>query len=319
MSVQKTTTNLETLKINYLTQQMYEDALENNEINENELYFTPDEDTTSLSIQRVDWTDDPITVGVTIDPYDAPETYEIGDTISLYLHTTNNTSNNIATVSVVGYETEDLTSEIDEFDYESLASNSTQSEQVGATVLENHIKQGYVFYGGVASYTVNGNTYQTKGGIRVTNIDAPRPELTITFTKTAPSGDVVLNQDVTLNVTYTNTGNLTISKGGIIVDWLTDESSVYTFSNLSPGNNASQSITFQPTVAYSTDQGDVVRTRIRGYLNCTGSDTLDLDGSGVFDMDDFDIYRYPSVYDHPELEGVVGYSDTSYTDFPVAS
>ena len=37
----KTTTNLSTLKINYLTQSMYNTALNNNEINENELYFTP--------------------------------------------------------------------------------------------------------------------------------------------------------------------------------------------------------------------------------------------------------------------------------------
>lgn len=36
-----TTTNLSTLKINYLTQAQYEDALENNEINENEIYMTP--------------------------------------------------------------------------------------------------------------------------------------------------------------------------------------------------------------------------------------------------------------------------------------
>lgn len=35
------TTNLNTLKINYLTQEQYEDATENEEINENELYFTP--------------------------------------------------------------------------------------------------------------------------------------------------------------------------------------------------------------------------------------------------------------------------------------
>lgn len=41
MSIQKTTTELETLKINYLTQEMYEDALENDEINDNELYLTP--------------------------------------------------------------------------------------------------------------------------------------------------------------------------------------------------------------------------------------------------------------------------------------
>ena len=36
-----TTTNLDKLKINYLTQEQYEDAVENEEINENELYFTP--------------------------------------------------------------------------------------------------------------------------------------------------------------------------------------------------------------------------------------------------------------------------------------
>lgn len=36
-----TTTNLDTLKINYLTQSQYDSALNNNQINENELYFTP--------------------------------------------------------------------------------------------------------------------------------------------------------------------------------------------------------------------------------------------------------------------------------------
>lgn len=41
MTIQKTTTDLSTLKINYLTQEMYDDALENNQINANELYLTP--------------------------------------------------------------------------------------------------------------------------------------------------------------------------------------------------------------------------------------------------------------------------------------
>lgn len=41
MSIEKTTTNLTTLKINYLTQAMYDDALSNGQINENELYCTP--------------------------------------------------------------------------------------------------------------------------------------------------------------------------------------------------------------------------------------------------------------------------------------
>ena len=36
-----TTTNLTTLKINYLTQAQYDNALANNQINSDELYFTP--------------------------------------------------------------------------------------------------------------------------------------------------------------------------------------------------------------------------------------------------------------------------------------
>jgi hypothetical protein len=36
-----TTTNLDTLKINYLTQAQYDEALGNNNINENEIYITP--------------------------------------------------------------------------------------------------------------------------------------------------------------------------------------------------------------------------------------------------------------------------------------
>lgn len=39
-----TTTNLDKLKINYLTQEQYDNASENSQINENELYFTPGED-----------------------------------------------------------------------------------------------------------------------------------------------------------------------------------------------------------------------------------------------------------------------------------
>lgn len=53
MSIQKTTTELETLKINYLTQEMYEDALENDEIEENELYmssYTPN------YVMNINWT-----------------------------------------------------------------------------------------------------------------------------------------------------------------------------------------------------------------------------------------------------------------------
>lgn len=41
MSTQKTTTDVEALKINYLTQQMYRDAVENNEIEADELYMSP--------------------------------------------------------------------------------------------------------------------------------------------------------------------------------------------------------------------------------------------------------------------------------------
>lgn len=36
-----TTENIPTLKINYLTQAQYDTALANNQINSNELYFTP--------------------------------------------------------------------------------------------------------------------------------------------------------------------------------------------------------------------------------------------------------------------------------------
>lgn len=43
MSISKTTTDITTLKINYLTQEMYDAALANNQINENELYVTPNE------------------------------------------------------------------------------------------------------------------------------------------------------------------------------------------------------------------------------------------------------------------------------------
>lgn len=41
MSISKATTDLSTLKINKLTQDMYDDALENSQINGNELYMTP--------------------------------------------------------------------------------------------------------------------------------------------------------------------------------------------------------------------------------------------------------------------------------------
>lgn len=46
-----TTTNVSTLKINYLTQSQYDTALNNNQINENEIYLTPTED---MTLQEVD-------------------------------------------------------------------------------------------------------------------------------------------------------------------------------------------------------------------------------------------------------------------------
>jgi len=46
-----TTTNVSTLKINYLTQSQYDTALNNNQINENEIYLTPTED---MTMQEVD-------------------------------------------------------------------------------------------------------------------------------------------------------------------------------------------------------------------------------------------------------------------------
>ena len=44
-----TTTNLTTLKINYLTQEQYDTALANSQINANELYFTPEGSATPLA------------------------------------------------------------------------------------------------------------------------------------------------------------------------------------------------------------------------------------------------------------------------------
>lgn len=43
MSISKSTTDITTLKVNYLTQEMYDAALADNQINENELYVTPNE------------------------------------------------------------------------------------------------------------------------------------------------------------------------------------------------------------------------------------------------------------------------------------
>lgn len=48
MAITKTTTNVPSLKINYLTQEMYEDALANDELNENELYMTPGNEGSSV-------------------------------------------------------------------------------------------------------------------------------------------------------------------------------------------------------------------------------------------------------------------------------
>lgn len=45
-----TTTNVSTLKINYLTQSQYDTALDNNQISENEFYLTPTEDMTTQEL-----------------------------------------------------------------------------------------------------------------------------------------------------------------------------------------------------------------------------------------------------------------------------
>ena len=68
MSITKTTTNVDTLKINYLTQAMYDDALANNQINENELYFTPNtEDSfqiTTATLTTSGWSSNTQTVSI---------------------------------------------------------------------------------------------------------------------------------------------------------------------------------------------------------------------------------------------------------------
>lgn len=45
-----TTTDLSTLKINYLTQSQFDTTLGNNQINENEIYLTPTEDMTTQEV-----------------------------------------------------------------------------------------------------------------------------------------------------------------------------------------------------------------------------------------------------------------------------
>lgn len=62
-----TTTNLNTLKINYLTQAQYETALGNNQIDENELYFTPSDE-----VQKVSKTGDTMTGALTLPQLNIP-------------------------------------------------------------------------------------------------------------------------------------------------------------------------------------------------------------------------------------------------------
>lgn len=58
-----TVTNLDTLKINYLTQEQYDDALENGDIEENEIYMTPaDYDVDSIVSKNITNTGD-VTIG----------------------------------------------------------------------------------------------------------------------------------------------------------------------------------------------------------------------------------------------------------------
>lgn len=66
MSITKTTTTVDTLKINYLTQEMYEDALENDEINANEIYLTPSTDfqSTTATLTVAGWSSSSQTVSV---------------------------------------------------------------------------------------------------------------------------------------------------------------------------------------------------------------------------------------------------------------
>lgn len=49
----KTITNLSSLKINYLTSQQYEQALDAGEINSNEMYLTPASTVDSLNLQVI--------------------------------------------------------------------------------------------------------------------------------------------------------------------------------------------------------------------------------------------------------------------------
>ena len=50
-----TTTNLETLVINYLTQAQYDAAKLAGTLNTNQLYLTPDTGSSSSSVQIIEW------------------------------------------------------------------------------------------------------------------------------------------------------------------------------------------------------------------------------------------------------------------------
>lgn len=96
-----TTTNLDKLKINYLTQEQYEDAVENEEINENELYFTPGHNNDAI-----------VPVELTQAEYDALTTEQKNNGMVYYVSDANGT---YLTASEVSYGSSSVQDALDDY------------------------------------------------------------------------------------------------------------------------------------------------------------------------------------------------------------
>lgn len=129
----KTETNLDTLKINYLSEPLYQEALKNGQINENELYMTPYEDV-DISVNWNDVTNKPLTF--------PPSSYTHNDKadVSVLNAHTGNTTNHITSSERTNWNN---------------ASNHANSSHAPVNAEQNQNAFSYVCVNG---YTISADT-----------------------------------------------------------------------------------------------------------------------------------------------------------------
>lgn len=205
MSITKDTVNVPTLKINYLTQAMYDDALENDQINDNEIYLTPN----NTSMQIVDWDPDVVSTTITETSTAPQDGYNLGDDVEF-----NVAVENISTLNFEDTEV-NCTDSGDEWTIDqTFEPNDSYNWDTQMTVISDFIRQGYIPIRVVGSCTDENtsNTYNFSNRIKITDVVAPVLSVASLYTTTGTVTDPGDQSTIQYYIVNQNSSNLDIEE-----------------------------------------------------------------------------------------------------------